>query len=107
MTIKNWMNLLYFPLAAWKALRMDRDERARRMMAAFISRDVYDSGTRLAQMAQQIGGEFGEEALAYIRENKILVVEQVWELTEANRLRDELAQRVAEAQQRLEGGNDV
>jgi len=95
-------NLLYLPQALRNALRMSPEERARRMMAAFISRDVYDAGKLLEELARRIDGECSRDVRTFIQENEILIVEKVWELEEANRLRDELAQRIQEAQQRLE-----
>lgn len=100
-------NLLYLPQALRNALRMSPEERARRVMSALVSRDVYDAGVLLQELARQIDGEFSREARAFIQENEILVVEKVWELEEANRLRDELAQRIQEAQRRLEEEENV
>ena len=107
MKIRNLANLLYIPQATWNALRMDKDERARRMMAAFVARDIYDSGTLLLEMAQRIGGVFEKKTRAYIQADKILDVDQVWELEEANGLRSALELRITEAQQCLEGEKDV
>jgi hypothetical protein len=104
MNVASLVNLLYIPRAMWNALRMSGDERARRVMSAFVARDVYDAGMRLFELAGRIGGEFENETHAYIREHGILEVTRVWELEEANELRDEVAQRLAEAQQRLNGG---
>jgi len=101
------INPVHLLQAVWNAARMDQDERARRLLAAFISRDVYNAGMRLQRLAQQIGEGFEEEVNAYLRTSEILVVEKVWGLTEANEIRGELEQRIAEAQQRLEGENDV
>jgi hypothetical protein len=82
--------------------RMDKDERARRMMIAFVSRDIYDAGKLLESLAARIGGEYEEEVKAYITKNEILVVEKVWELEEANRLRDEVTQYIERARVRIE-----
>jgi len=95
-------NLLYLPQALRNALRMSPEERARRMMSALVSRDIYDAGKLLEELASRVDGEFSRDVQTFIQDNEILKVEKVWELEEANRLRDEVAQYIKEAQTRLE-----
>jgi len=97
----NVVNPVHVLQAVWNASRMGKDERTRRLLSAFVARDVYNAGGRLQQLAQQLGGEFEEEVNGYLKEAEILVVAKVWELTEANGIRYELERRISEAENRL------
>lgn len=96
------LNPVHVLQAVWNAARMDKDERTRLLLASLVSRDIYNAGNRLQHLAQRVGGEFEEEVDDYLTRAEILVVERVWELTEANGICNDLEQRINEAQKRLE-----
>jgi len=100
------MNPVHVLQAVWNAARMDKDERTRRLMAALVSRDVYNAGHRLQHLAQRVGGAFEAEMDDYLEQSEILVIERVWELTEANGIRSQVDQHISEALLRLEGKVD-
>jgi hypothetical protein len=84
------------------AVRMNLQESIRRLKAALASTNVYYAGNRLLGLATQIGGEYEAETRFFLFDNNILEIKQVWELEEANRLRDEIKRRISEARRRVE-----
>jgi predicted sugar kinase len=89
--------------AARNATRMSRDEQTRRLLSAFVSRDIYQAGRRLKNLAQRVGDGYAEEVETFLQENRILEIDQVWDLEEANELREKVNKRIQEAQERLKG----
>jgi len=81
---------------------MSRDERTRRLLSAFVSRDVYNDGKRLQNLASRLGDGYAEEINAFLQEWRILEITQVWDLDEANALRGELGRRLEETLERIE-----
>jgi DNA-binding transcriptional regulator PaaX len=73
-------------------VRMDEDERARRMMNALVSNNVYGKGRKLRKLARKLrpDSEIRQSVEAYLENNRILEVAQVWDLAEANAIREHL-----------------
>ena len=75
--------------ALFNLITASSDERARRMMIAWVSKRIYDRGKTLKRMVDDWPS--GDEDLAasindFLQTNNILNIFQVWELETANRL---------------------
>jgi DNA-binding transcriptional regulator YhcF (GntR family) len=89
------------------AVTMSKEQRARRMVSAIVSTQVYGSGNVLADLAGQIGGPFEAEVADFIDAHGILERHRVWDLVDANELQAELERRIDEAHQILENRLEV
>ncbi len=72
-----------------------------RMQIALIAHTIYNEGKHLRRLARLIGGDFQADVEAWIEEQHVLKLSQVWELQEAYQLRDEIRHRVAQAEEKL------
>jgi len=76
--------------ALFNVLTASSEERARRMMMAWIAKRIYDRGKLLKQMAAQSGNELAASINIFLESNNVLDVYQVWELETANHLLGEI-----------------
>ena len=83
------------------AVTMSSDERAKRLMMAVVSKGCYDDGHKLQRLARKIGGEFETSVQKWMEETGVLKVMTVWDLEEANLMRQQIKDLIAQAEEKL------
>jgi len=73
-----------------RATQMSTDERSRRLAMAFAADRIFSKGKELKKLARQLPDGFGDEALAFIRDNEVIKLTKVWPLDEANEIEGQL-----------------
>jgi biotin operon repressor len=73
-------------------VRMDEDERARRMMSALVSNNVYSKGRRLRRLIRKLPQDsyMRQSVETYLKDHNVLEISRVWDLDQANDMRDHL-----------------
>jgi DNA-binding transcriptional regulator GbsR (MarR family) len=86
--VEELMNALVQALA--KAVQMSPEERSARLAMAFAADRIFSKGKELKKLIRQSPDGFGEEALAFIKENEVTKLTKVWPLERATEIEEHL-----------------
>jgi DNA-binding transcriptional regulator GbsR (MarR family) len=79
-----------------RATQMSAEERSRRLAMAFAADRIFSKGKELKKLIRQSPDGFGEEALAFIKENEVTKLTKIWPLEEASAIEDRLDELLKE-----------